>query len=258
MSQELIDYYSRDCYEDIRLMRDNAHELEYVTSMKYLCKTIPKGAKILDACAGTGVYPFALANEGYRVTASDLVQHNLDYIHAKQHYNPILEGIHQHDIRNLSSYEDNTFDAVLCMGALYHLPLEEHPAAVRECLRVLRPGGIFAAAYISKFAQVLVGIARNGGEALQKYIDAYYTNYRDLFYRYAPDDIIGIMRQFPLKQLYNIGTDGIGYAIPEVINNLTPEQYHLWTEHHLATCEDPSILGYSLHALYIGQLKQSE
>jgi demethylmenaquinone methyltransferase/2-methoxy-6-polyprenyl-1,4-benzoquinol methylase len=38
-------------------------------------------------------------------------------------------------------FADGAFDAVICTDALHHLP--DAPAAVRECARVLAPGGVF-------------------------------------------------------------------------------------------------------------------
>ncbi len=37
-------------------------------------------------------------------------------------------------------FDDGSFDAILMMGALHHM--EDPPAAVRECIRALAPGGV--------------------------------------------------------------------------------------------------------------------
>lgn len=54
---------------------------------------------------------------------------------------------------DLSRFPDNTFDAVLLMGPLYHL-LEkaERQQALAECQRVLKPSGLLFAAFISRYA----------------------------------------------------------------------------------------------------------
>ena len=72
MSREIISYY--ESYDEgSRLERDNFHRIEFLTTMRYLEKTIPAHSSILDACAGAGAYSFALAQLGHSVTACDLV-----------------------------------------------------------------------------------------------------------------------------------------------------------------------------------------
>ncbi|MDD4264735.1 MAG: hypothetical protein PHI65_09755 [Firmicutes bacterium] len=48
--------------EERRLSVDKAHLVEYLTTVRYFEKLFPRGAKILDACAGTGIYSFYLAS----------------------------------------------------------------------------------------------------------------------------------------------------------------------------------------------------
>ena len=75
MSKELEAYYNKFC-EEKRLTRRHGY-VEYVTSMKYIHKyleQLPQNAKILDVGAGTGRYSVALSEEGYDVTAVELVK----------------------------------------------------------------------------------------------------------------------------------------------------------------------------------------
>ena len=52
---------------------------------------------------------------------------------------------------DLSKYENESFDTVFCFGPMYHLKTQqERTKCARECLRVLKKGGIFALAYINK------------------------------------------------------------------------------------------------------------
>lgn len=44
---------------------------------RYLDKIINPNSKILDACAGTVIYAFYLAENGHKVTAGDLIEKNV-------------------------------------------------------------------------------------------------------------------------------------------------------------------------------------
>ena len=78
----LIDYYEQQD-EDNRLNLDRAHNLEYLTTIKYLDKICHGSVSILDACAGTGAYCFYLAEKGHSVTAGDIVPANVNIIKEK-------------------------------------------------------------------------------------------------------------------------------------------------------------------------------
>jgi len=72
--EKVIQYYE-NYDEDGRFFRDNAHMIEYLTTIHYFDRLFIPGSQILDACAGTGRYSFYLANQGHNVTACDLVEH---------------------------------------------------------------------------------------------------------------------------------------------------------------------------------------
>ena len=83
MSTELEKYYNKFC-EEKRLTRRHG-KVEYITSMKYIHKYLEgkEGARILDVGAGTGRYSVQLAEEGYDVTAVELVKYNLGIFKIK-------------------------------------------------------------------------------------------------------------------------------------------------------------------------------
>jgi SAM-dependent methyltransferase len=64
------------------------------------------------------------------------------------------------DARHLHA-PDASVDTVLLLGPLYHLPgRQDRVVALREARRVTRPGGVLAAAAISRFASTCDGLAR--------------------------------------------------------------------------------------------------
>src|SRR6185295_15870885 len=74
------------------------------------------------------------------------------------------------DARRLEA-ADNTADAVLLLGPLYHLTeREDRVKALSEAFRVLKPGGVLLAAAISRFASFLDGV-RHGFLADPIFVD---------------------------------------------------------------------------------------
>lgn len=63
--------------EDSRLTSRHG-SVEYLTTMRYIEKYLRPGMRILEIGAGTGRYSHALAQQGYRVDAVELLAHNID------------------------------------------------------------------------------------------------------------------------------------------------------------------------------------
>ena len=82
--KNLIDYYNK-FNEDKRLTHRHGI-VEYTTAMKYIHEILKgiNSPKIIDIGAGTGKYAVSLSNEGYDVTAVELVKHNLMTLKAKE------------------------------------------------------------------------------------------------------------------------------------------------------------------------------
>ena len=154
--QALNDYYGKAYDEGGRLHRDRAHSVEWITTCEAFRRLLPPYSAILDACAGTGAYAFDLAKAGHTVTAGDLMPNHVAAMRERQRQEPLLKDIYEGSALDLSRFPDAAFDAVLNMGALYHLKdAADREASVRECLRVLKPGGLLFAATIHRHANVL-------------------------------------------------------------------------------------------------------
>lgn len=148
---ELEKHYNK-FNEEKRLLRRHG-QVEYLTTMKYIHKylnlqkeELSNGQKleneclqILDVGAGTGRYAVALANEGYTVTAVELVKYNLGILKKKGSSVRAYQG----NAMNLKRFEAESFDMTLVFGPLYHLyTFEDKLAALLEAKRVTRTAGI--------------------------------------------------------------------------------------------------------------------
>lgn len=247
---ELIAYYTTDCIEQYRLERDKMHSIEYITTMHFLLKHLPKDCSVLDCCAGGGIYAFPLAEQGYKVTAGDLIQEHVDIInnHAKR---PLLSDVYQGNVLNLP-YEDESFDAVLCLGALYHLMNEsDRIKCVEECLRVLKPNGIFIFAYINRNAVFINHFNRT--DEIDYMRNVLKTGENGLFYGMDFTEPNRLMAKFNAKKITDIGVDGLVYPLYNRLNECSEDEFKFYMEYHLDTCEQPSIIGHSMHGLWIGR-----
>jgi len=236
LQEKILSYY--ECYdEEGRLFRDNAHMPEYLTSIHYFDRLFLPNCHILDACAGAGTYSFYLANKGHTVTACDLVERNVNIMKSNSSANK-LANISVCNVLNMPQFGGDEYDVVLCMGALYHL--QEYAAklkAVSECVRVCKPGGLVVFAYIVDF---------------QEPLDA--TQYEDVFFASTPDEIEEMARQYGLKKIHNISTDGILKTIgSNNLNEASDEDFIKHMESFYLTCEDPDIIMLGGHALWIGR-----
>ena len=105
-------YYTFENDENLRGHRNNQGIIEFLTTEKYMKQVIPTKSKILDACAGCGVYSFFLAEQGHTVTAGDYVQHNVNEIKKKQTKKPALHDIYVGSATTLTQFNDESFDVV--------------------------------------------------------------------------------------------------------------------------------------------------
>jgi len=97
-----------------------------------------RGASVLDAGCGTGNFSFKLAEQGCRVTGTDLSPEMLTVARGKAANRAVPILFRQMDIEKLT-FADGTFDAVYSLAVFEFL--SEPERAFRELFRVLQPGG---------------------------------------------------------------------------------------------------------------------
>ncbi len=101
----------------------------------------PDNSTVLDAGCGICAHSVLLANRGFRVQAVDFSQSILRMaeVNVKAKGLETKIKINCENILALS-FEDKTFDYILCWGVLMHIPDIEK--AISELTRVLKPGGM--------------------------------------------------------------------------------------------------------------------
>ena len=130
----------------------------------------PPPATVADVGGGPGSYSLWLAASGYRVIHRDLFPLHVRQTCEAASAAGLLIDSSVADARHLD-LPDDSVDAVLLLGPLYHLhDRDQRLHCWREARRILRPGGVVFAAAISRWATLLDG-------SLLKRLGLHYDNF---------------------------------------------------------------------------------
>lgn len=100
------------------------------------------GKRILDIGCGPGYLTRPLAQKGAKVVGSDLSAELLNIAKENEAENPLGIKYLLLDASRLDGIRDSSFDIVTCNLALH--AIEDAKSAIRECGRVIKPGGRLA------------------------------------------------------------------------------------------------------------------
>jgi ubiquinone/menaquinone biosynthesis C-methylase UbiE len=149
-------------YERARLFPGGSPSLEFVRSLELLERLLPAApAEVLDVGGGPGTYATPLASRGYRVHLVDPVPLHVEQARQTADANPAAGFTAAlGDARELAE-PDESQDAVLLFGPLYHLTAAAHrQQALAQAWRVLAPGGRLLTMAVCRFASLLDGLYR--------------------------------------------------------------------------------------------------
>ena len=253
----LEDYYN-SCNEEGRLLSRHG-QVEYLTTMKYIHEYLSgmEDPAVLEVGAGTGRYSVALAKEGFRVTAVELVPRNLELLKAKLDGSEPITAL-QGNALDLSFLPDAAFSLTMLLGPMYHLYTEEDKLkALSEAVRVTRPGGIILVAYCMNEPTVIQYVF--GMNHLHEVMEGCMltpdwhcvSDPKEIFELVRTEDIAALDAQFPLERLKLVATDGATNYKREFIDEMDDETFEKWLEYHFAVCERQDLIGASHHTLDI-------
>jgi ubiquinone/menaquinone biosynthesis C-methylase UbiE len=251
----LIEKYYNKFNEDKRLTHRHGI-VEYEITMKYIQKFLKKykSPKIIDIGAGTGKYSIFLSNQGYDVTAVELVKCNLQKLQEKNSNVKAYQG----NALNLSKFNDKSFDITLLLGPMYHLFNHDDLIKVlNEAKRITKDNGIiFVAYYMNEYAILIHGF-RDGNiddSILNKKVDNTFhcrTKEEDIYNFYRLKDINKLNREVGLKRVKIFAPDGPSDYMRETINKLSDKDFDLFIKYQMQVCENKELLGASSHLVDI-------
>jgi len=243
--------------EDSRLSKTQANTVEFITTINYIDKHLKKEDKILDIGAGTGAYSIHYANKGYDVTAVEPVKKNLDILKSKITSDMNIEAKLGNAL-DLSEYEDNVFDLILCLGPLYHLhSKEEQIRCINELKRVCKDDGVIFIAYISNDMVIVTESFRYNSNFLlsDHYNHETFKVNDNPFVFFTVEKFRNLMKETSLIKITEFAAEGLSELLHEEINRLPEEQFEEWLRYHKYVCEKEHMLGYSNHIVFIAKNK---
>lgn len=258
---EMINELYTGYNEDFRLFKSRHGQLEYRTTMHFIHRCLPQTGTILEIGAGTGRYSIALAREGHRVTAVELAARNLELLRRNSEGLGNLTAL-QGDAVDLRSLADNSFDLTLILGPMYHLyDRADQLAALREAVRVTKPGGYLLTAFLSVHAilydnylrgNLSDGLAENftGDYAVRHFQEQLFTGFNVAEFE-------ALFQELPVRQLSVAAADGIlELAESRSDFQMSDEEFEAYASYHLFHCEKRELLGSSSHLLHLCRKEQ--
>ena len=250
-----IEKYYNKFNEDKRLKTRHG-QVEFLTTTKYILKYLSKGknAKILDVGAGTGAYSKFLYDNGFDVTAVELVEKNLSVL--KQNV-PNINAFKGNAL-NLKKFKDNSFDCVLLLGPMYHLfSIEEKLKALNEAKRVVKSSGLIFVAYcLNEYAVISYAFKENNFNQVVKNgkltKDFKVVSTQEDLYSYDNLKIINTLKkQSNLKRVKILSPDGPTDYMRQTINKMDNQTFLGYINFVQKNCERKDLLGAGSHIVDI-------
>ena len=238
--------------------------MEFLVTRKVLQEFLPhQPLKIADIGGGPGRYSLYLAGMGHQLTLVDLSQAEMEIARERADAAGLqIQQLLQANALDLSGLSDEQYDAVLLMGPLYHLQDEaERQRAVREAMRILKPGGLLFAAFITLYAPFrdysaadpeAVFAERSGWLKMLEDGRNFGQGFPGAFFSH-PNLILPLMEGCGLVTLKIIGVEGVAAGHEDKINQLQGEILEFWVDLNYRLGSDPACWGAANHLLYVGR-----
>ena len=255
---KLIQKYGDGLKENTRFQKSRSTSLEFYYTKKHLSKYITMNSRVLEVGCATGYYGIYYADKCKEYVGIDIVPNHIK-VFTDKIKNLGLNNISclLGDATDLRQIDRDSFDVVLCLGPMYHLPFEERDKVFKECGRVCKENGIVAFAYLNQVGEYAGTCVHD--EWRNIYPNAHanemiFENYTDdihpdIYYYTMPEEIEKAALEHGLEKVANLGLDFSFMA--SVINDISEEKFELFKPLYEKMTSYESCTGMSSHALLI-------
>lgn len=255
-NMEMILAQYRSGKECDRSTCDRNTALEFHYTKKHLEGFIKPNDRVLEVGCGTGYYGLYFADQCSAYHGVDIVPLHIElFEHAIKERALANVTCELGDATSLDTIDDGSYDVVLCLGPLYHLPEHERELVVSECKRVCKSGGILAFAYINKIgvyagACIYDRVNYPNEKANESVLIKGQDDVRpDIFYFTTPEEMSSVAQKHSLSVIKNLGTDF--FIALGIVNTMTDEQFELMRPLYDQMATHESCTGLSNHALIL-------
>lgn len=241
--------------EDGRETYSRNDGLEYHYTKKHLEGFVKPTDKVLEIGCATGYYGFYYADKCREYVGIDLFPPHIELLNSRIRERKITNMSAQvGDAVNLENITNNSFDVVLCLGPMYHLPKEERALAFKEAARVCKKGGIIAFAYIVSIGTYAGACVLYNNYPNEKTNDFVLNRGTDdmrpeLFFYTMPEEMEKIATKNNLSKIKNLGTNFM--CLLQRVNDMTDEQFKVMRPLYDQMANHESCTGMAGHALLI-------
>jgi ubiquinone/menaquinone biosynthesis C-methylase UbiE len=121
----------------------------------YFTKEEIQGKTVLDAGCRVGDYVMAMAEKGVvKASGIDLSEDCVKVAQQRTQHIPNV-AFYQGDITQMTQFENDSFDILICVGTIVYLPLPQMQIALKEFFRVVKDGGIILVLFQKKKGLIL-------------------------------------------------------------------------------------------------------
>lgn len=242
--------------EDERAISSRSSGLEFHYTKRHLEGLIKKTDRVLEVGCATGHYGFYYADKCREYLGIDIVPEHIQLFNQKIAKSGIKNiSCKIGDATHLEGVDDGSFDVVLCLGPMYHLPQNERELVFAECARVCKNKGILAFAYINKIG-VYAGaciildsrypnplanecVILNGTDDMRP----------DTFFFTTPEEMNAISAKYKLVKTKNLGTDF--FLTMNIVDAMSDEEFEIMRPLYDQMTSHESCTGMSNHALLV-------